>query len=59
MLQLFIQKGFALRPRRRGNSYPFTLTLENDSIALPVVGRPIEEEAGELEADLPVDPDDV
>src|SRR6185436_11385806 len=37
LLKLFIQKAFALRPRRRGNSYPFTLTLKNDSIAHPVV----------------------
>jgi hypothetical protein len=35
-------EGFCLRRRRCGNSYPFTLTRENDSIARPVVGLPME-----------------
>ena len=39
VVEAFYSEGFRCR---RGQSYPFTLTLENDSIARPVVGRPIE-----------------
>jgi hypothetical protein len=39
----FIIRMFPCPPgSRRGERYPFTLTRENDNMARPVVGRPIE-----------------